>query len=54
MLQAIVFADGALEAKSARDCGEKQNVEELMKRTDGEPNDQKSDKSAYNDKHDSF
>ena len=45
VLHAVVFADGALEAKSGRDTREKQNLGGLRKRKKSEPNDQKSDKS---------
>jgi len=45
VLHAVVFADGALEAKSAQVMGRLQNSNGLKKRKNSDRNGQKSDKS---------
>ena len=50
VLHAVVFADGALEAKSAQVMGRLQNSNGLKKRTNSDRNGQKSDKSKSNEK----
>ena len=51
VMHAVVFADGALEAKNAQVMGHNQNVEGLNKRTNSDRNGQKSDKSkSYENK----
>ena len=51
---AVVFADGALEAKNAQIVGQSQNFNGLNKRKNSDRNGQKSDKSKSNDKKCSF
>ena len=47
-MHTLIFADGALGAKIARDCSQKQYFEEGMERKNGDRNGQKSEKSKYN------
>ena len=54
VLHAVVFADGALEAKSAQVIGRLQNSNGLKKRKNSDRNGQKSDKSKSNEKKCSF
>ena len=44
----FIFADGALGAKNARDCSQKQYFDAGKERTNGDRNGQKSEKSKYN------
>ena len=44
----LIFADGTLEAKNARDCSQKQYFDAGMERKNGDRNGQKSEKSKYN------
>ena len=46
----LIFADGALGAKNARDCSQKQYFEEGTERKNCDWNGQKSEKSKYNNK----
>ena len=50
VMHAVVFADGALEAKNAQVVGRFQNVNGLKKRKNSDRNGQKSEKSKSNDK----
>ena len=50
VLHAVVFADGALEAKSAQVMGRLQNSNGLKKRKNSDRNGQKSEKSKSNAK----
>ena len=54
VMHAVVFADGALEAKNAQVTSRLQNLNGLKKRTNGDRNGEKSDKSKSNDKTCSF
>ena len=47
-MHTLIFADGALRAKNARDCSQKQYFEEGMERKNGDRNGQKSEMSKYN------
>ena len=47
-MHTLVFADGALGAKNARDCSQKQYFDAGMERTNRDRNGQKSEKSKYN------
>ena len=47
-MHTLIFADGALEAKNARDCSQKQYFDAGMERKNGDRNGQKSEKSKYN------
>ena len=47
-MHTLIFADGALGAKNARDCSQKQYFEEGTERKNGDRNGQKSEKSKYN------
>ena len=47
-MHTLIFADGALGAKSARDCSQKQYFDAGMERKNGDRNGQKSEKSKYN------
>mgnify|MGYP003332816660 CR=1 FL=1 len=47
-MHTLIFADGALGAKNARDCSQMQYFEEGMERKNGDRNRQKSEKSKYN------
>ena len=49
-MHAVVFADGAREAKIAQVVGENQNFDGLKKRKNSDQNGQKSEKSKSNDK----
>ena len=49
-MHTLIFADGALGAKNARDCSQKQYFEEGTERKNGDRNSQKSEKSKLNDK----
>ena len=49
-LRTLIFADGALGAKSARHCSQKQYFDAGMERKNGDRNGQKSEKSKLNDK----
>ena len=44
----LVFADGALGAKNARDCSQEQHFDAGMEPKNGDRNGQKSEKSNYN------
>ena len=48
VMHTLIFADGALGAKNARDCSQKQYFEEGMERKYGDRNGQKSEKSKCN------
>ena len=48
VMHALIFVDGALGAKNARDCSQKQYFEAGMERTNGDRNGHKSEKSKYN------
>ena len=50
MMHAVVFADGAQEAKNAQVIGQTQNSKGLKKRKNSDRNGQKSEKSKSNDK----
>ena len=50
VMHAVVFADGALEAKYKQVVGRLQNFNGLNKRTNSDRNGQKSEKSKSNDK----
>ena len=50
VMHAVVFADGALEAKNAQVVGRLQNFDGLKKRKNSDRNGQKSEKSKSNDK----
>ena len=50
VMHAVVFADGALGAKNAPHCSQKQYFEEGMERTNSDRNGQKSEKSKSNAK----
>ena len=54
VMHAVVFADGALDAKYAQVTNEKQNSKGLKKRTNSTRNGQKSDKSKSNENKCSF
>ena len=47
-MHTVIFADGALGAKSARDCSQKQYFEEHMERKNRDRNGQKSEQSKSN------
>ena len=47
-MHTLIFADGALGAKNARDCSQKQYFDAGMERTNRDRNGQKSEKSKYN------
>ena len=47
-MHTLIFADGALGAKTARDCSQKQYLNAGMGRKNGDRNGQKSEKSKYN------
>ena len=47
-MHTLIFADGALGAKNARDCSQKQYFDAGMERTNGDRNGQKTEKSKYN------
>ena len=47
-MHTLIFADGALGAKNARDCSQKQYFDAGMERTNRDRNGQKSEKSEYN------
>ena len=47
-MHTLIFADGALGAKNARDCSQKQYFDAGMERKNGDRNGQKSEKSKYN------
>ena len=49
-MHTLIFADGALGAKNARDCSQKQYFDAGMERKNGDRNGQKSEKSKLNDK----
>ena len=49
-MHTLIFADGALGAKNARDCSQKQYFEEGTERKNGDRNGQKSEKSKLNHK----
>lgn len=50
MMHTLIFADGALGAKNAPHCSQKQYFEEGMERKNSDRNGQKSEKSKSNDK----
>ena len=50
MMHTLIFADGALGAKNAPHCSQKQYFEEGMEQTNSDRNGQKSEKSKSNDK----
>ena len=50
MMHTLNFADGALGAKNAPHCSQKQYFEEGMERKNSDRNGQKSEKSKSNDK----
>ena len=54
VMHAVVFADGAREAKIAQVVGENQNFDGLKKRKNSDQNGQKSEKSKSNDKKSSY
>ena len=55
VMHAIIFADGALEAKCARDSSHRPVFEESMERTKSEPNRPRADERESNsDKHSSY
>ena len=47
-MHTLIFVDGALGPKNARDCSQKQYFEEGTERKNGDRNGQKSEKSKYN------
>ena len=47
-MHTLIFADGALGAKNARDCSQKQYFDAGMERKNRDRNGQKSEKSKYN------
>ena len=47
-MHTLIFADGALGAKNARDCSQKQYFDAGMERKNGDRNGQKSEKSKHN------
>ena len=49
-MHTLIFADGALRAKNARHCSQKQYFDAGMERKNGDRNSQKSEKSKVNDK----
>ena len=49
-MHTLIFADGALKAKNARDCSQKQYFEESMEWKNGGRNGQKNEKSKSNHK----
>ena len=49
-MHTLIFADGALGAKNARDCSQKQYFDAGMERKNGDRNGQKSEKSKLNHK----
>ena len=53
-MHTFIFADGALGAKNARDCSQKQYFDAGMERPNGDRNGQKSEKSKYNCKQCSY
>ena len=48
-MHTLTFADGALGAKNARDCSQKQYFDAGMERKNRDRNEQKSEKSKLND-----
>ena len=46
-MHTLIFADGALGAKNARDCSQKQYFDAGMERKNGDRNGQKSEMSKY-------
>ena len=54
VMHAVVFADGAREAKNAQVVGQNQNFNGLKKRTNCDRNGQKSNPSKQNDDSCSF
>ena len=46
-MHAFIFADGAVGAKNARDCSQKQYFDAGMERKNGDRNGQKSEKSQF-------
>ena len=53
-MHTLIFADGALGAKNARDCSQKQYFDAGMERQNGDRNGQKSEKSKLNDNNCSY
>ena len=49
-MHTLIFADGALGAKNARDCSQKQYFDAGMERKNGDRNGQKSEKSKSSHK----
>ena len=49
-MHTLIFADGALGAKNARDCSQKKYFDAGMERKNYDQNGQKSEKSKLNDK----
>ena len=49
-MHTLIFADGALGPKNARDCSQKQYFEEGTERKNGDRNGEESEKSKLNDK----
>ena len=49
-MHTLIFADGALGAKNARDCSQKQYFDAGMERKNGDRNGQKSETSKLNNK----
>ena len=49
-MHTLIFADGALGAKNARDCSQKQYFDAGMERKNGDRNGPKSEKSKLNEK----
>ena len=47
-MHTLIFADGALVAKNAQDCSQKQYFDAGMERKNSDRNGQKSEKSKYN------
>ena len=47
-MHTLIFEDGALGAKDARDCSQKQYFDAGMERKSGDRNGQKREKSKYN------
>ena len=54
MMLALIFADGALGAKNAPHCSQKQYFEEGMKRKNSDRNGQNNEKRKSNDKQCSY
>ena len=53
-MHTLIFADGALGAKNARDCNQKQYFDVGMERKNGDRNGHKSENSKSNEKKDSY